>query len=339
MIALFLKLFFIIPIWLLKLITFRKRVLVNGQILDYQTQIFLGLQSFESIDLGSFDSAEEVRETITKKQMGLPINAKPTSKVLLQDHIIDEDGLSLAVREYVPDILLHSNPILYFHGGGYVLGSIESHDPWLKLFSSHMQSNIFSLEYRLAPENKFPAALKDANQALEWIAKKNDISISSISICGDSAGAHLAASLSIYRAMNNLELPHSQCLIYPMADPSCTSESQQAFQIGYGLTKDAMMWFWDQLFHSKEDLSDPRFNLLLNNDIKPLPKTIIVTAGFDPLCDEGEEYARKLFDAGNDVQQIHYPHLIHGFVNMTSLQSANKAALDLIKTYGTYFKT
>ncbi len=337
MIALFLRLFFVIPVWLLKLITFRKKILVNGQILDYQTQIFLSLQSFESVDLGSFETAAEVREVIEKSRGGLPINAKPISKVTIKDHAIDGNGFSLDIREYVPDILLHSSPILYFHGGGYVLGSIETHDPWLKFFSSHMQSNIFSLEYRLAPENKFPAAVKDANQALEWIAKKNDISISSISICGDSAGAHLAASLSMYRVMKNLELPHSQCLIYPMTDPSCTSESQQAFQMGYGLTKDAMMWFWDQLLSSKEDLSDPRFNLLRNNDIHPLPKTIIVTAGFDPLCDEGEEYARKLFEAGNDVQQIHYPHLVHGFVNMTSLKSAKNAALDIIKTYRTYF--
>ncbi|MGY8792204.1 MAG: alpha/beta hydrolase, partial [Gammaproteobacteria bacterium] len=194
----------------------------------------------------------------------------------------------------------------------------------LKPFSSSMEANIFSLDYRLSPENKFPASLEDANLALEWIASTYDLPISSIGLCGDSAGAHLAASLSTYRSINDLELPHSQCLIYPMIDPACSSNSQKDFATGYFLTHNIMRWFWDQLLQSHS---------------APLPKTLIITAGFDPLCNEGEDYARKIYAAGNDVEQIHYPHLIHGFVNMTALREAKKAAIDLSKTYKSYFKT
>ena len=200
-----------------------------------------------------------------------------------------------------------------------------------------MQTTIFSLEYRLSPENKFPAALEDANHALEWIASNNDCAISSVSLCGDSAGAHLAASLSTYRAIKGLEAPHSQCLIYPMTDPSCSSQSHDDFATGYFLTHEVMQWFWKQLNESQANLSDPCFNLLQEH-FYPLPKTLIITAGFDPLSDEGEEYARKIFESGNIVDHIHYPHLIHGFVTMTALKASKEASLDLINTYKTYFK-
>ena len=120
-----------------------------------------------------------------------------------------------------------------------------------------------------------------------------------------------------------------------MTDPSCGSVSQQDLKTGYFLTHKAMVWFWSQLTKSKNDIYDPCFNLLKDHD-RALPRTLIVTAGFDPLCDEGEAYADKIFKAGNEVQQIHYPHLIHGFVNITGLKSAKYAAIDLINTYKTY---
>ena len=329
----FLKLFFATPIWLLRLLTFNKRTIINGQILDYQTQIFLSLQP-ESLEIPG--SAEEFRKSIAEDRQGLFLDAKPDSNIDTLDHNIQSDKSTLCIREYIPEIVIHKEPILYFHGGGYVIGSIATHDPWLRLLASKMQSRIYSLEYRLAPEYKFPAALEDANSALEWIAKKNDLPITSVSLCGDSAGGHLAASLSTFRSRGGLELPHSQCLIYPMTEPSCASVSQQEFHSGYFLTHKAMVWFWEQLLQSDHNLKNPCFDLLLEHSFQ-LPKTMIVTAGFDPLCEEGESYARKIFTSGNEVQQIHYPHLIHGFVNMTKLKSANAAATDLINTYRTYF--
>jgi acetyl esterase len=248
------------------------------------------------------------------------------------DHFMPTEFGKLKIREYCPESILTTSPILYFHGGGYVLGSINTHDPWLKFFSAEIGVKIFSLEYRLAPENKFPCALEDSNLALEWLVSKLSLPTQQISLCGDSAGAHLAASLSTYRAVNNLSLPLSQCLIYPMIDPACNSKSQIDFSEGFFLSQKTMIWFWDQLINSKDNIDDPVFNLTRNPKVH-LPKTLIITAGFDPLSDEGEAYARLLHDDGVEVQQIHYPHLIHGFVNMTSLKAAKDAAKDWIKSY------
>ena len=336
-IKLFLKIFFTLPVWLLRCLTFQKDTIVNNQILDFQTQIFLGLQALQVDSLddpSSFDSAQEIREFMIE---GLPLSSKPAMPIKIKDHLLSTEFGHLKIREYCPDRTTSSSPILYFHGGGYVLGGIESHDDALQFFAAEMGAKIFSLDYRLAPENKFPSSLKDANLALEWLAEKLNLPIGEISVCGDSAGGHLASSLSTFRATNNLELPLSQCLIYPMTDPSCNSKSQNDFGDGFFLSQKAMIWFWEQLMESSNNLSDPAFNLTLDPNVK-LPKTLIITAGFDPLSDEGEAYARLLDNSDNEVQQIHYPHLIHGFVNMTALRAAKDATKDLLKAYKNFLK-
>ncbi|MDG1062410.1 MAG: alpha/beta hydrolase [SAR86 cluster bacterium] len=339
-IKLFLKIFFLLPVWLLRCLTFQKSTIINNQILDFQTQVFLKLQSLQANTFdnpNTFNSAQELREELESGRDGLPLNAKPRRFVQTIDHFIPTEFGELKIREYCPERVLMESPILYFHGGGYVLGSISTHDPWLKFFSAEIGAKIFSLEYRLAPENKFPSSVQDSNLALEWLENKLSLPIKKISLCGDSAGAHLAASLSTYRAVNNLSLPLSQCLIYPMIDPACNSKSQIDFSEGFFLSQKAMTWFWEQLIDSKVNLDDPMFNLTIDPKAH-LPKTLIITAGFDPLSDEGETYARLLDDSGNEVQQIHYPHLIHGFVNMTALKAAKDATKDWLRTYKKFLR-
>ena len=336
-IKLFLKIFFTLPVWLLRCLTFQKDTIINNQILDFQTQIFLGLQALQVDGLddpSSFDSAQEIREFMME---GLPLSSKAAMPIKTKDHLLSTEFGHLKIREYCPDRTTSSSPILYFHGGGYVLGGLDSHDSALQFFAAEIGTNIFSLDYRLAPENKFPSSLQDANFALEWLGKELNLPISEISLCGDSAGGHLSASLSTYRAINKFELPLSQCLIYPMTDPSCNSKSQFDFDSGFFLSQKAMIWFWEQLMDSSENLYDPAFNLTIDPKAS-LPKTLIITAGFDPLSDEGEAYARLLDNIGNEVQQVHYPHLIHGFVNMTALKAAKDATKDLLKTYKNFLK-
>jgi acetyl esterase len=339
-IKLFLKIFFSLPVWLLRCLTFQKSTIINNQILDFQTQVFLKLQSLQANTFdnpNTFNSAQELREELESGRDGLPLNAKPRRSVQTIDHFIPTEFGELKIREYCPERVSMESPILYFHGGGYVLGSISTHDPWLKFFSAEIGAKIFSLEYRLAPENKFPSSVQDSNLALEWLENKLSLPIKQISLCGDSAGAHLAASLSTYRAVNNLSLPLSQCLIYPMIDPACNSKSQIDFSEGFFLSQKAMTWFWEQLIDSKVNLDDPMFNLTIDPKAH-LPKTLIITAGFDPLSDEGETYARLLDNSGNEVQQIHYPHLIHGFVNMTALKAAKDATKDWLRTYKKFLR-
>ena len=334
---LFLKIFFLLPVWLLRCMTFQKSTVINNQILDFQTQIFIGLQSLQVDsfdDPNSFDSAQEIREFMIE---GLPLSSKPGMPIKIKDHFLPTEFGHLKIREYCPEKIISSSPILYFHGGGYVLGGIESHDAALQFFAAEIGAKFFSLDYRLAPENKFPSSLDDANFALEWLGEKLNLPIKEISLCGDSAGGHLCASLSTFRAINNSELPLSQCLIYPMIDPSCNSKSQVDFASGFFLSQKIMIWFWKQLTNSAENKNDPLFNLTIDPKVC-LPKTLLITAGFDPLSDEGEAYARLLHNAGNEIQQIHYPHLIHGFVNMTSLKAAKSATVDLLKTYKNFLK-
>ena len=336
-IKLFLKIFFSLPVWLLRCMTFQKSTMINNQILDFQTQIFLGLQSLQVDGLddpSSFDSVQAIREFMIE---GLPLSSKPNMPIKTKDYVLPTEFGHLKIRQYCSEKIETSSPILYFHGGGYVLGGIASHDAALQFFAAEMGANIFSLDYRLAPENKFPSSLQDANFALEWLGKELNLPISDISLCGDSAGAHLAASLSTYRAINKFELPLSQCLIYPMIDPLCNSKSQVDYDSGFFLSQKAMIWFWEQLMYSSENLHDPVFNLSIDPEVS-LPKTLIITAGFDPLSDEGEAYARLLDNIGNEVQQVHYPHLIHGFVNMTALKAAKDATKDLLKTYKNFLK-
>ena len=177
-IKLFLKIFFALPVWLLRCITFQKSTIINNQILDFQTQIFLGLQSLQVDGLddpGSFDSVQEIREFMIE---GLPLSSKPSMPLRIKDHVLSTQFGHLKIRQYCPEMNTSSSPILYFHGGGYVLGGIESHDAALQFFAAEIETNIFSLDYRLAPENKFPSSLQDANFALEWLGKELNLPIS-----------------------------------------------------------------------------------------------------------------------------------------------------------------
>jgi len=128
-----------------------------------------------------------------------------------------------------------------------------------------MGANIFSLDYRLAPENKFPSSLQDANFALEWLGKELNICLSAklVFVATVLEGTFVHPSQH-YRAINNLELPLSQCLIYPMTDPSCNSKSQVDFDSGFFLSQKAMIWFWEQLMDSRDNLNDPVFNLTID---------------------------------------------------------------------------
>ena len=261
----------------------------------------------------------------------LRIATKIKKDIKKTDHFIGESE-NIQIREYVPYKTDNENVILYFHGGGYVLNSIETHDPTVSYFAEKLRTKIYSIEYSLSPEHKFPFALEEAMTALDWLIGQG-VAIENISLCGDSAGAHLAASVTHHLADNKRPNVHSQFLIYPMCDPKCNSQSIELFQTGYLLTKEAMIWFWEKFRKTSQDDANKAFNLMLYTDDMELPKTIIVTAGFDPLSDEAEEYAFKLHENDNYVKQLHYPSLFHGFASMTRLKAAKKAVDDFLTEY------
>ena len=253
----------------------------------------------------------DIRKLITENRIKNKLSLGTKNLVMKHDHFVGNDK-NILLREYNPDSINTDKVVLFFHGGGYVLNSVETHDDTVSYMAEKLQARFFSLEYRLSPENKYPDSLDDALLAYEWL-EKNGYTSDNISVCGDSAGAHLAASL-VHKliADNSDRLPDSQLLIYPMCDPECKSESYDDLAEGYLLTKKTMIWFWEKFGKSEEDIKDQVFNLLKLDTDLTMPNTIIITAGFDPLCDDGEKYAYLLHEKGDKVKQLHYPNMFHG---------------------------
>ena len=328
---LLINLFFLIPVWLLELISIFNKDIKRKFIFDTQSKIFLSLMPKFDIHEVADEEISTIRNLIEEKRKNLNLSKKTKRPVQRNDHLIGKNK-SLLIREYIPYQTDNENIILFFHGGGYVLNSVETHDPTVAYFSEKLRTKIYSLDYSLSPEYKFPHALNEGILAIDWL-KKRGTNIRNISLCGDSAGAHLAASITHYLANQNQENIHSQFLIYPMCDPSCDNESYELFKDKYLLTKKAMQWFWEKFKYNHKNESMNTFNLLLYKGVPKLPKTIIVTAGFDPLSDEGENYAFLLHQSGTSVKQLHYPSLFHGFASMTRLKAAKKAVNDFLNEY------
>ena len=322
---------FSIPVWLIELVYKFNKDVKRGFIFDSQSRMLFALMPKFDLHKIEDDEIPKIRNLINEKRKNLRLSNKTKKNVITKDHFIDQEN-NLKLREYIPNKTDNDNVILYFHGGGYVLNSIDTHNLTVSYFSEKLRTRIFSLAYGLSPENKYPHAMNQALLAIDWLVK-NGNHIKNISLCGDSAGAHLAASVSHSLANNQKENVHSQFLIYPMCDPSCASESIELFKDNYLLTKESMEWFWKKFKNNDEDNLKDTFNLLLFNPNRDFPKTIIVTAGFDPLSDEAEKYAFLLHENGSYVKQLHYPSLFHGFAAMTRLKSANKAVNDFLLEY------
>jgi acetyl esterase len=226
----------------------------------------------------------------------------------------------IPARLYTPDGLADGSPLLvYYHGGGFVVGSIKSHDNACRFLARNAELRVLSVGYRLAPEHPFPAAPADALAAFTFAARNAaelGVDASAIAVGGDSAGANLAAVTSYQALRNGGPRPAFQLLFYPRTDHVGSYRSQELFADGFFLTADDLTWFRQ---HYAPDPADPLASPLLADDLRGLPPTYLATAGFDPLRDEGDEYGRRLREAG--VPVVHHCHtdLIHGFVNFIGI--------------------
>ena len=328
-INLILGLFFSLPNWFLRLFFWKKSKFIRDNHLDQQTRIFLKLLDIfgYKLDTDNFSSIERIRSN--NARMSLNINKKPSEKISFNKIFINKDK-SVFMREYKPLNTQSDQALLFFHGGGYALGSVETHHNFVASMSLFLGTKVYSLEYGLSPENKFPNALEDARKA--YLVILQEFENKKILLCGDSAGAHLAASLSYDLDQSNIPAPLAQVLIYPMVCPSLNFESMELFKKDFLLTKSSMKWFWDQLRSNEYDNENPRFDLLKQEGMISVPRTLIITAGFDPLYDEGSAYANLLEKKGGKVMRLHFEDLIHGFVNLTNLRKANSATTKIFET-------
>jgi acetyl esterase len=211
--------------------------------------------------------------------------------------------------------------VVFFHGGGWALGSIDSHDATARSLCRASGAVIVSVGYRLAPEARFPEPAEDAYAAVCW-ASANIAELGgepgALTVAGDSAGGNLSTVCTLMaRDRGGPRIAH-QSLIYPATDPLSDTESRRLNSEGYFLTEAAMQWFGAQYFAPGADLTHP-YAAPLRADLTGLPPAHVVTAGCDPLCDEGRDYAAKLRAAGVPVTEGHHPGMFHGFLALGEL--------------------
>ena len=220
--------------------------------------------------------------------------------------------------------------LVYFHGGGWTIGDLDTHDVVCREFANLARCAVVSVDYRLAPEHRFPAAVEDAVAATRWVAAHADalgLDPRRLAVGGDSAGGNLATVVAlVFRDARGPRLA-MQVLLYPATDMACDAASQLRFAEGHLLTRDAILWFRGNYLRGPEDESDWRASPLKARDLAGLPPAHIVTAGFDPLVDEGRAYADRLQAAGVPVTYECFEGMIHGFVTMGGVIAAAHHAI------------
>jgi acetyl esterase len=303
-----------------------RRVVLDGQTLAVDTQLMLRLERV-------------VREPSTE---GLPLEA---GRRLLVQHAAMAGGLQPigAVRDvsaagrparlYVPTGAESPGPLLvFFHGGGWVYGDLDSHDAPCRFMAERSGVRVLSVDYRLAPEDPFPAAYDDAVAAYGWVvenAASLGADVTRLGVGGDSAGGNLAAATAVEAARHGLPLAF-QLLVYPGTDASRKTDSRRLFESGFYLTGEFMDQVLDQYVPDRDQRADLRVSPLLGDVPAGLAPAYVATAGFDPLRDEGEAYARKLADAGVQVELRRFPDQIHGFFNVVGVgRSARRASAEI----------
>jgi acetyl esterase len=222
---------------------------------------------------------------------------------------------------------------VFFHGGGWVIGDLDTHDVACRQVTAESGVCVISVDYRLAPEHKFPAAVDDAWAATRWIvahAAELGVDASRLAVGGDSAGGNLAAVVALLARDAGGPSVALQVLIYPVTDLSAESKSYADLADGYLLTRDSMRWFRAQYLAREEDAADWRVSPLRAASPAGVAPALVVTAGYDPLRDEGEAYARRLREAGVRVDAVCFGGMIHGFVPMGRLIETAFRAVTLI---------
>jgi acetyl esterase len=253
----------------------------------------------------------------------------------VRDFPIETASGSIRVRHYAPVGNYVPAPLLVFlHGGGFALGDLETHDLPCRLLCRTANTHVLAVDYRLAPEYPYPAALDDGHAALRWAnehAAELGADPNRIAIGGDSAGANLATVIAQEVARDPASSPrlHAQLLIYPCTDFAEQRPSRQLFGTGLVLTSRDMDWF-DAMYLASSARDNPRVSPLRAADLSGVAKAIVVTAGFDPLRDEGEAYADALRNAGNEVVSWRESGLVHGFIHSAGVSRETRAAVKRI---------
>ncbi len=308
--------------------------------LDPQAHGLLKLMLEYAVPAVNTQTPREARQAyLSRKGFSQP---EPIDVAHVQDHAVNLGARELRVRQYRPEVIAPSHPgqmdamagaLLYFHGGGWTIGDIETHDVLCRALCAGAGCAVFSVDYRLGPEAPFPAAYEDAIAAFEWLHERAQdhtfgVDPKRIAVGGDSAGGNLAAAVCL-GLKERAHKPSFQLLIYPATDMHCTHPSHAKNGKGYLLTREAIEWFRHNYVPDASDYDDWRASPLLAKNHEGLPPAFVLLAGYDPLHDEGLAYANKLSKAGVSVRVVNFERQIHGFVTMGRILDEANTAVDL----------
>jgi acetyl esterase len=302
---------------------------IDGQQLDVELQILLRLRGRTSEPSLEASSVPQVREQVARETRALAGRPLPLDR----REALDLPGPAGPLHARLYSGAAHGSrpPLLvYFHGGGFVTGDLDTHDNTCRFLAAEAGVMVLAVAYRLAPEHPFPAAVDDALAAF-CFARENATQLgadpNAIAVAGDSSGGSLATIVCHETSRENGPAPLFQLLLCPVTDLSRKSRSYQLFGDGFLLTEGQMDWFRKQYLVDDSAALDYRASPLLADTLNGLPPAYVVTAGFDILRDEGEEYAHRLSMAGIPVALRRHPSLTHGFVTATGLGQGARAAL------------
>jgi acetyl esterase len=280
---------------------------------------------------------EELTPQRAREQMllGSLFQEEPPPIRAVEDFDVQGPGGPIPIRLYRPLREGVLPAVVFFHGGGWVMGSIKTHDLYCHQLTNASELPVISVEYRLAPEHKFPAAVEDAYAATCWVAEHAEqigSDPSRLAVAGDSAGGNLAAAVSLMARDRGCPSLAFQVLLYPVVDFDFDTASYRENASGYHLTRAGMIWAWQHYLARDLDGYLPYASPLRADDLSGLPPALVITAEFDPLRDEGEAYARRLQQAGVPVTLRRYDGMIHGFARRTNLLDKAREALREIAT-------
>jgi acetyl esterase len=305
---------------------------VDGQRLEPSVQIALRLVERTGPSLDEL-SVEAARARIRHNSGLFAGRRLPMARV--EDVTIPGPAGPIPARMLTPPGVEQPAPLfVYFHGGGWVTGDLDTHDSTCRFLADRASMKLLAVDYRLGPEHPFPAAVEDAVAAFRFAAAEAErlgVNPATIAIGGDSAGGNLAAVVSQLSTGAPGPAPIFQLLIYPVCDLSTKRDSYRLFREGFGLAEAEMDWYRGHYLPDESAALDPRASPLLADDLTGLPPAYIATAGFDPLRDEGEEYAARLRAAGVPVALRRHPGLVHAFMNAVQVSpKAREAALEAV---------
>lgn len=289
-------------------------------------------QSFPKLE--ELDAAEARR--LAKEMMPPVDNPEPVASV--EDRSFPGPESPIPIRVFRPEGTPPFPGVVFFHGGGWVIGDLDSHDNLCRRMTNEVNAVVVSVDYRLAPETKFPGPAEDAFAATRWVsdhAAELDVDPGRLAVAGDSAGGNLAAVVALMARDRGGPRLGFQLLVYPVTDHRFDTESYDVNGTGYFLTRDDMKWFWRHYLAEPADGDDPYASPLRAPNLAGLPPAMVVTAEYDPLRDEGETYGRRLQDAGVDTTIHRQDGVFHGFFSFGELLEgalvANAAAFAALR--------